>query len=96
MLTIADIPDEYRKGQTDGENIARLASGVQEAIRDSVGEDGLKALNRFVQAGFLFRGTEIGRTMNMKSATLVESLGETSQLIDFAGAALSAIALTAA
>ena len=63
MLTIADIPDEYRKGQTDGENILRLASGVQEAIGDSVGDDGLDALKRFVQAGFLFRSGEIGRTM---------------------------------
>ncbi len=37
MLTIGDIPDEFRKGRTDGENVARLASGVQQALHATGG-----------------------------------------------------------
>jgi hypothetical protein len=90
MLTIEDIPDKYLKGETDRENIARLASGVQTAIRDAVGDDGLMALNRYVQAGFLFRSSENGRVMIGDYTTLGGSLRETSQLVNFAAGALSA------
>ena len=96
MLSIADIPDEYRRDVPDGENVARLASGVQTAIGEAVGEAGLIALNRFVQAGFLFRSSEIGRTMIRSSPDLQGPLAETSQLVNFAGGALSASSLVGA
>jgi len=96
MLTIDDIPSEYRKGQKDGENIACLASGVQEAIRDAVGEAGLDALKRFVQAGFLFRSSEIGRVLIRSSTSLQGPLEETAQLVNFAGGSLSASSLVGA
>jgi hypothetical protein len=41
VLTIADIPDEYRKGDSDGESITYLASGVRQAIHNSVRRSGL-------------------------------------------------------
>ena len=96
MLTISDIPDEYRRGKTDGENIARLAAGVQTAIAAAFGDPGLHALRRFVQAGFLFRSSDIGRVMISESEALRDPLQETSQLVNFAGGALSASALVGA
>lgn len=92
MLTIADIPDAYRKGKTDGENIARLASGVQHDL----GRPGYEAGLRFVQAGFQFRSAEIGRGMTSRSAALSSSLEETTQLVEFAGSVLAATSLAAA
>jgi hypothetical protein len=96
MLTIGDIPDEYRKGQTDGENIVRLASGVQTAIEAAFGDPGSHALRRFVQAGFLFRSSDIGRVMISESEVLGDPLQETPQFVNFAGGALSASALVGA
>jgi hypothetical protein len=95
MRTIKDIPDEFRKGGTDGENIARLASGVQAALAEERGPAGNAAGLRLVQAGFSFRSSEIGREMAWKSRGLEESLGESSMLIEFAGGALAATALAA-
>jgi hypothetical protein len=95
MRTVADIPDEFRKGATDGENIARLASGVQQALSASHGSTGDSAGLRLVQAGFLFRSSEIAREMARSSVELQAQLRETSQLIEFAGGVLAATALAA-
>lgn len=96
MLTIADIPDEYRKGDSDGENITHLASGVTDAIHNTLGEAGSDALKRFGQAGFVFRSGEIGRTMIRSSSALSNPLRETPQFVDFGGGALAATALAGA
>jgi hypothetical protein len=96
MLTVTDIPDVYRMSQSDGENIARLASGVQTAIANAIGESGHQALLRFVQAGFLFRSGEIGRVMMRSSSVLSSELQDTIQLVNFAGGALTAAALVGA
>jgi hypothetical protein len=93
MLTVADIPDEYRKGESDGENIGRLASGVGQAISDAFGERGIAATNRLVRASFLFRSSEIGRAMISRDWQLMEPLAETAQLVNFAGSALAASTL---
>jgi hypothetical protein len=96
LLTVSDIPDEFRKGKSDGENIARLASGVQNALDQALGPAGSDAGLRYVQAGFLFRSSEIGRTMSNSNVSLGEPLGEDPQLVDFAGGALAATSLAGA
>lgn len=96
MLTITDIPDEYRTGQTAGENITLFASGVTTAIHEAEGDRGSEALRRFGQAGFLFRSGEIGQAMVRSSSALSQPLGETPQLVDFGGGALAASALSGA
>jgi hypothetical protein len=96
VLTIADIPDRYRKGDSDGDNVARLASGVQSAMHGAIGENGSQALRRFVQAGFHFRSSEIGLQMVNASGPLSEPLSETPQLVSFAGSSLAATSYVAA
>lgn len=95
MQTIADIPSEFRKGMTDGENIARLASGVHQALAARHRSAGDAAGLRLVQAGFHFRSSEIARAMARSSVELQHPLGESSQLIEFAGGVLAATALAA-
>ncbi|MGH2634699.1 MAG: hypothetical protein ACRDHU_00890 [Actinomycetota bacterium] len=96
MLTINDIPDDYRKGATDSENISRLASGVQGRLEEAIGPDTTAALHRFVRAGFLFHASEIGRVMIGSSSRLQDALQETSQFVNFSGGVLTSSALIGA
>ena len=95
MRTIDDIPEEFRKGTTDGENIARLASGVQAFLLEKHGAQSGAAGLRFVQAGLHFRNSEIGREMSRRSLSLEAALGDSAQLVEFAGGVLAATSLAA-
>ena len=90
------VPDEYRTGQTAGENITLFASGITTAIHEAEGDRGSEALRRFSPARFLFRSSEIGQAMVRSSSALSQPLGETLQLVDFGGGALAASALSGA
>lgn len=95
MLTFSDIPDDFRRDRPDGENIGRLASGVQAELEAIHGAAGLETGLRLVQASFRFRSGEIGREMTMaRSAQEVhETLTELPQLVEFAGCLLAAVSL---
>ena len=57
--TITDSPF-YVEGRDEGENIARLASGVQDLWSNTHGQGGKDAGFRLVQAGFHFRTANMG------------------------------------
>lgn len=91
--SMADIPAEFQVGATDGETIARFASGVQTALRRAHDQRGHDAGLRLVQAGFLFRSAEIGSEMAHRPAELEAHYAETKQLVEYAGGMLSMVAL---
>jgi hypothetical protein len=95
MRTISDIPNEFRTGNTAGENIAGLASGVHRALAAKMGTVGDDAGLRLVQAGFRFHSSEIGLEMARSSVNLSGSFGVSPQLVEFAGGLLAATALAA-
>lgn len=92
----------YHPGSGEGENIARLAAGVQRLWFDTHGQVGLEAGFRLVQAGFHFRSALMGMKRAEVAGTaqgdqLKAVLGEREdQLLAFSGAkeAITALAST--
>jgi len=95
LLTISDIPDEFRTGKTDAENIASLAYGVHRTIPTNTELAGDEGGLRLVQAGLRFSSSEIGREMARSSVDLGRCWGKSPQLVEFAGGLLAATAMVA-
>jgi hypothetical protein len=89
----------YDPGRSDGENIARLASGLQKRWSDTHGDGGKAAGFRLVQAGFHFRtalmGIRLAEAAGTPSGTQLKLLlGEREdQLLAFSGAKEAVTAL---
>lgn len=96
LVGIAEIPADLRLGQTDGKNIARLASGVHFELDSSGVPNGGDAGLRLIHAGFRFRTSEIGRRLVASKSELSPALDDDPQLVEFAGGFAAATSLVAA
>jgi hypothetical protein len=96
LLGIAEIPADLRLGETDGKNIAHLASGVHFELDSSGVPNGGDAGLRLVHAGFRFRTAEIGRRLVASKSELSAALNDDPQLVEFAGGFAAATSLVAA
>jgi hypothetical protein len=98
MLAITDSPF-YVSRNTEGENVARLAAGVQQKWFNQHGQPGLDAGFRLVQAGFHFRTAlmgirQAGAVGTPDAEQLKVALGEREdQVLAFSGAKETVTAL---
>ena len=99
-FSITDSPF-YTEGRPMGDNLHRLASGVQVHLRDARGDVGMRAGKRLVSAAFQLRAALIGlRMARIASAGEVgrdfsDALGEYPQIVHHSGRFLGMSALQA-